>query len=72
MRNETHEDSDMPYDQISTGHSASQWLTDDERAELARGIRAARISYEGRQDDDWLCCILQHGVSPRGLGKRKD
>lgn len=62
----------MPRNKISIGYSVSGWLTDDERAELARGIRAARASYDAQQDDDWLCCILQHGVAPSGLGKREE
>jgi len=61
----------MPRSNISIADGVLAAITDEEEAELARGIRAARISYEGSQNDDWLCCILQHGISPRGLGERQ-
>lgn len=47
-------------------------LTDGEKTALARGIRTARASYYGSQTDDWLCCVLQLRIQPRGLGEREE
>lgn len=61
----------MP-DDFEIGAAVFAALTDAELAELAHGIREARISYEDENDqgDDWLCVMMQNDVAPQGLTQR--
>jgi len=62
----------MPRPAHDIGAAVFAALHDDEKTALARGIRTARVSYYGKQNVDWLCCIFPLCIQPRGLGQRED
>lgn len=57
---------------VEIGAAVFAALTDAELADLADGIRNARISFEDEEDqaDGWLCLMMQNEVAPQGLTKR--
>ncbi len=65
---------------IAIGAAVYEQLSDSEKAELAEGIREARLADEAARgvdgeeievSDDWYCIMMQNECSPRGLHKRK-